>query len=238
MTRTIIVGDVHGCLIELEGLLRQIRVRARDRLYFVGDLVGRGPDTVGVLNLVDKIGGISVRGNHEQKLLAHSSARAEGLPPPKIHRLLAEAALRSTPSHWRLIQTMPLWLELPAHGLCIVHAGLVPGRPMTAQEPRNMLTIRGLTDTGCPTDRRDAKPWSKSYIGPPHVVFGHNALPEPQIETWSTGIDTGCVYGGSLSAMVLSDHQPVPPVARRSEVLVSYPAHKAYCAIRATDTGK
>jgi predicted phosphodiesterase len=66
MGRTIIVGDVHGCRRELELLLERIDFRAGDRLVFVGDLIARGPDTLGVLDVARTTGAIVVRGNHEQ----------------------------------------------------------------------------------------------------------------------------------------------------------------------------
>ena len=67
--RTVIVGDVHGCRRELEQLLERIRFSNGDRLVFVGDLVARGPDSLGVLDIVRRTGALVVRGNHEQKLL-------------------------------------------------------------------------------------------------------------------------------------------------------------------------
>src|SRR5688500_7820193 len=67
--RTIMGGDVHGWRIELEALLDRVGFTSGDRLVFVGDLVARGPDSLGVLDIVRQPGAIVVRGNHEQKLL-------------------------------------------------------------------------------------------------------------------------------------------------------------------------
>src|SRR5450432_3019020 len=70
-SRTLIVGDVHGCRQEVETLLASVGFVARvDRLVFVGDVVVRGPDARGTLALARKLGATIVRGNHEQKLLA------------------------------------------------------------------------------------------------------------------------------------------------------------------------
>jgi len=52
--------------------------------------------------------------------------------------------------------------------------------------------------------------WGTRYAGPPHVVFGHFARAEPQLHAWATGLDTGCVYGGMLTALVLDEDEPMP----------------------------
>src|SRR5215472_14519065 len=69
MGRTLIVGDVHGCARELEALLSRLAFTDGDRLIFVGDLVARGPDALGVLSVVRRTKAVFVRGNHEDKLL-------------------------------------------------------------------------------------------------------------------------------------------------------------------------
>src|SRR5438105_1258025 len=75
MGRTIIVGDVHGCRAELERLLDRVRFGGGDCLVFVGDIVARGPDSLGVLDVVRRTGAVLVRGNHEEKLVAWRRSR-------------------------------------------------------------------------------------------------------------------------------------------------------------------
>ncbi|HLV20844.1 MAG TPA: hypothetical protein VKZ49_08175, partial [Polyangiaceae bacterium] len=70
--------------------------------------------------------------------------------------------------------------------------------------------------------------WGARYTGPPHLVFGHNAREGVQLHPWATGLDSGCVYGGALTAMVLEAAEPVPPAAERQRVLVSVPARRVY----------
>lgn len=233
MARTIIVGDVHGCRKELERLLKRIGLRDEDRLVFVGDLVGRGPDTTGVLKLVRKLRAVVVRGNHEQKLLGYRTARLRG-EHRKYHvsRTLRETAQRISPEVWSWLDSLPLWFDIPEHDLRIVHAGVVPGMPAEATDPNVLMTVRGLTHEGVPTSERSSRPWGEVYSGPPHVVFGHNAWIAPQIHPWATGIDTGCVYGGALTAMVLVPGEHVPSVDQRLSVLVSVPSERPYAPIR------
>jgi hypothetical protein len=88
--------------------------------------------------------------------------------------------------------------------------------------------MRCLSPKNEPIERRGDALWGARYRESPHVVFGHNALPEPQIHAHATGIDTGCVYGNRLTAMVLDEGEPPPPQKERAGVLVSVPARKAY----------
>src|SRR5580704_11825778 len=114
MGRTVIVGDVHGCRRELEQILDRVAFGAGDRLVFVGDLVARGPDSLGVLDVARRTGAIVVRGNHEHKLVAWKEAKVARLRGEEarevklgaIHATLAEA-LR--PVDWSLLETSVLW---------------------------------------------------------------------------------------------------------------------------------
>lgn len=213
--RTVIVGDVHGCATELDALLDRVAFSTGDRLVFVGDLVARGPDTLGVLDIARRTGAIVVRGNHEQNLLTPFEAAS------KIHRELI-ASLR--PIDWSLVKTSPLSLDLPEHDLRVVHAGIDPGMPFERQEPDTLMRIRTVKRGGPVL-------WGTCYEGPPHIVFGHHAAQGLQLHPWATGLDTGCVYGGRLTALVLAAGQKVPQdVEARKKLLVSEPARKVWYA--------
>jgi hypothetical protein len=233
MGRTVIVGDVHGCPRELGELLERVAFGAGDRLISVGDLVARGPDSLGVLDVIRRTGAIVVRGNHEQKLvswkeskearLRGESAREVKLGP--IHEGLARS-LR--PVDWSLLETSLLWLDLPEHGIRIVHAGVLPGVPIDRIKPATLMRIRTIGTDGRPS-RQGPILWGARYVGPPHVVFGHNAAPGLQLHRWATGLDTGCVYGGRLTALVLAEGQRLPMgFAARRLLLVSQPAARVY----------
>lgn len=227
MPRTVIVGDVHGCRAELEDLLEVVGLGAADRLLFVGDLVARGPDSKGVLDLATRLGAGSVLGNHEKKLLDARRAQRNGERPKlgSSHRELLETL--SDP-YWAILESLPLHLDCPEHDLRIVHAGLVPGVPIEEQAPWVLTHIRTLEDDGTPSGERGPPLWASRYHEPPHVVFGHNAVDGLQLFEHATGLDTGCVYGGALTALVLAENQPVPPLADRGDALKSVPARRAY----------
>lgn len=242
MGRTVIVGDVHGCVEELDELLDRIALSTSDALVFVGDLVVRGPSPHQVLSRLRKLGARSVRGNHEERLLRlreteaaeatrkdrgrkDKGGRKEASPGAEAAR---EAARDLTARDWETLEGLPLWLDLPEHGVRVVHAGLLPGLPIHEQSPRVLMSIRCVNGKGEAVEERGHRPWAERYAGPEHVVYGHNAGREPVFFTHATGLDTGAVYGGHLTALVLPAGAAVPPVAERREALVSVAARRAY----------
>jgi hypothetical protein len=226
MPRTVIVGDIHGCRDELEALLAAVSFGAGDRLVMVGDLVARGPDPGGTIDLLVKLGARAVRGNHEDRVLRwrRRPERQLGAAHQAVVDVLQER-------HWRYLESLPLWLDLPEHGVRVVHAGVLPGVSIEKQKPRTLMYVRCLGPGGRPSEDRGEALWGAHYDGPPHVVFGHNAMDNPQIHAHATGLDTGAVYGNRLTAMVLEQGRPVPGRAERPSVLVSVKARRAYVTI-------
>lgn len=224
MGRTVFIGDVHGCRDELDALLERVAFSAGDRLVMVGDLVVRGPNPHGTLALLRAAGAVSVRGNHEDRLLRHRE-RPESCP-------LGDLALATTKAlrrrDWAMLESLPLWLDLPAHGVRVVHAAVLSGAPIESQSPRSLMYARSIDASGALSEAPGARLWGTSYEGPPHVIFGHNARVGLQLHRWATGLDTGCVYGGSLTAMVLGPGEPPPPPVDRQDVLVSVRARRSY----------
>jgi hypothetical protein len=128
-----------------------------------------------------------------------------------------------------MLESMPLWADLPEHGVRVVHAGVVPGIELDDVPPEALVKIRTIDAKGRWSDDADAGPvWGALYAGPPHVVFGHNAQAEPQLHAWATGLDTGCVYGGRLTALVLDKGEPVPHGEGARAKLESVPAMRKY----------
>jgi len=229
MALTLIVGDVHGCPVELEALLEKVGFSTgKDRLVFVGDLVARGPDTPGVLALVRRLGARVVRGNHEEKLLAwRRRAKPLGAEHARVAKELSE-------DDWRTVEATSLWIDLPQHGIRVVHAGVVPGIAPERTPPEALLKMRTLDTRGRWSDEPDAGAlWGSRYEGPPHVVFGHYARAEPQFHEWATGIDTGCVYGGRLTGAVLAEGQRMPHGDAARAMLRSVRARRVYTPAKA-----
>jgi hypothetical protein len=219
MTRTVIVGDVHGCLDELRSLLERVGFRpGDDQLVMVGDLVNKGPDSVGVVNLVRSLQGRAVMGNHDDlvvRCLAARRAREDGDFPDSVRKIVKR--LDDDAAAW--LEALPTSLALPDHHALVVHAGMVPNVPVSSQRRDVLLTTRSIRSDGTPTKRiEDGRPWASLWPGPEHVFFGHDAVRGLQRWPYATGLDTGCVYGGRLTAYLLPER-----------TLVSVPARRVYC---------
>jgi hypothetical protein len=228
MARTVFVGDVHGCARELGDLLDRVAPTSDDHVYFVGDLIARGPDTSGVLRLFREVGASGVRGNHEARVLDARRARLQGQPADKLgpsHEALFE---RLGDADWALLESLPLYLDVPAHGVRVVHAGVVPDRPFGENDAWTLTHIRSVDDQGLASSEPGADSWAARYAGSPHVIFGHDARRGLQLHPAATGLDTACVYGSALTALVLPENSPVPGPEERRALLVSVPAHGAY----------
>src|ERR1041385_2991522 len=226
--RTIIVGDAHGCARELGELLDLGAPTSDDRLLFVGDLVARGPDSHGVIGIVREVGGKSVLGNHEARLLEVRHAQLRGETQPAVGVRYETLYRDLSDSDWALLDALPLFIDLPDHDARIVHAGVVPGKPFREQDAWTLTNIRSVAPDGSASSEAGAESWGATYRGKPHIVFGHDARRRLQIYPWATGIDTGCVYGGSLTALVLPQGETVPFPEQRRELLVSVRAREAY----------
>ncbi|HEY3256277.1 MAG TPA: metallophosphoesterase, partial [Polyangiaceae bacterium] len=174
MARSIFIGDVHSCAAELAELLSAVAVTADDRVFFVGDLLTRGPDPLGVLRLFRSLRARSALGNHEQRLLAGRQARLRGEPGPKLGSSHAEVAAQLEDADWAILESMPLWIDVPEHDVRVVHAGIVPGVPFDKQDPWMLTHIRSIDERGKPSEKWGTL-WGSLYQAEPHIVFGHNA---------------------------------------------------------------
>ncbi len=230
MARTLLVGDVHGCHDELVKLLAEVQLEKSDRLVLAGDLVARGPESGKVVELARAWNALQVRGNHESHLLDWRHGKGRGGKPIKLGAAHQKAAAQLSEADWAYLEAAPVTLDLPEHGLRVVHAGMDPRLRWDQQDDDVLLTIRQVPST---SDATEAVLWGSLYAGPPHVVFGHDARVGLQIHAWCTGLDTGCVYGGMLTGMLLEAGQSVPSdPAKRSGLLRSVPAARRYYAVK------
>jgi hypothetical protein len=132
--------------------------------------------------------------------------------------------------HWALLEALPLYVDLPEHGARIVHAGVLPGVPFTKQDAWTLTHIRSVGPDGAASDAFGAVSWAEKYSQEPHLVFGHDSRRKLQLHPHATGLDTGCVYGGSLTALVLARNARIPFPNERRDLLVSVRAREAYYA--------
>lgn len=217
---TVIVGDVHGCLDELLKLVALCGDPGGTRYVLVGDVCAKGPDSQGVIQWARETGADAVLGNHDAHVLHVRDTGTDDMP--KAHH--ADVAKTLSPDDWKWLEARPLWLpvdEVSPHkktatSHIIVHGGLVPGVKLEEQERLFLLNLRSIKPDGNPSKKLDGTPWASLWRGPPHAVFGHDAVRGLQRHTWATGLDTGCVYGRELSALVLPSNQIVSVPARHT----------------------
>ena len=173
-----IVGDPHGCRAELDELCAALELTDDDLLVFVGDLVRKGPDSKGVVDRVRAADNmLTVRGNNEEKLLRGD----------KELDSLTDADLE-----W--IASLPVVITLP--DTVVVHGGIDPRKPRADHSVDDFQNTRSLLPGGS----YDPPYWFEEYAGPERVFFGHTVLEAPIVGEYAVGLDTGCVYGGELTA--------------------------------------
>lgn len=215
MSETIVIGDVHGCADELQALLRACGASGQD-VVLVGDLVAKGPDSRGVLAILREVGARAVRGNHDAKVLGLRAARtldAAKVKVPGTHEAVAQSL---DARDWEQLAALPLYLRVPEHQALVVHAGLLPGVPLQKQDPELLMNMRAIRSDGTASKvPGDGVLWGSLWQGPELVLFGHHAGQGLQQHPFAIGLDTGCVYGGRLTACVLPERRLVSVAAAR-----------------------
>ena len=186
MAGTLFVGDVHGCAAELSALLE---LAAPTRVILVGDLFTKGPDPAGVWALVQAWAMEAVRGNHDQAVLAQGGH--PDLPPAALDWLAA----------------LPFTLEGP--GWLVVHGGLVPEDP-AGTTPHQAMNLRQYP--GAESDPF----WWELIEDPRLIIYGHDARRGLQDHRPRTlGLDSGCVYGKTLTGYLLEEDRLIQVPAAR-----------------------
>jgi bis(5'-nucleosyl)-tetraphosphatase (symmetrical) len=213
--RRLIVGDIHGCADELAELLFRFKfMPGYDRLFSVGDVVGKGPKTREALELLRQFGAQAVIGNHEQHLL--DAAASPAAKRTERHAFYLASLGRDREMWLAHIATWPLYVEEP--DLIVVHAGLEPGVARLSDMNRRVVTrIRTWDGSGVNLDRQGVDPpWFECVKPEKTVVFGHWAqrglVDLPRFK----GLDTGCVYGRELTGWCPEDKKFHSVPARRA----------------------
>jgi protein phosphatase len=242
-----IIGDVHGCCDELEQLLAQLGYERHDtgdssvwggisyrhpegrKAFFVGDLVDRGPRVLDVVriarNMVASGAALCVPGNHDMKLLrqmrgknvqvtyglANTLAEIEALPDDVREPFRSELAefLDALVSHY----------VLDDGKLVVAHAGMKEEFQGRGSGKVREFALYGETtgetdEYGLPVRYN----WAAEYRGSAMVVYGHTPVPEPEWLNRTVNVDTGCVFGGKLTALRYPERE-----------FVSVPAEQTYC---------
>jgi len=214
--RVIAIGDVHGCIDELQDLLRECDYRPGDLVVFLGDLVSKGPDSIAVVQMAREIGAIGVRGNHDFEVVRWHQAIKSGVDSPVVGSEHFHIANCLTTADMKWLYSLPWYISSPDLGALFVHAGFVSGIRLGKQNPRLMMNMRSILPDGTVTSKFfNNWPWARLWDGPQTVLFGHDADRGLQQYEHAIGLDTGCVYGGRLTACILPEKKLVSVNARR-----------------------
>ncbi|MEQ9364177.1 MAG: metallophosphoesterase family protein [Leptospirales bacterium] len=224
-----VIGDIHGCLDELEELLDLIP--DKDPLLFIGDYIDRGPASAGVVDRVleEKSRSVFLKGNHEDMMIAYyrDPESREGLAwtfygnggPATLrsYGLTEDDPYDSYPkSHRQFYENLQLYYEdedcIAVHAGVRVGRGKSPSPPIHKQDPEDLIWIREEWIRN--EHRWDGK---RVFYGhtPSRYVLGSAGENDPIVGEKSVGLDTGCVFGGSLSAMNTKNDELIQVKARR-----------------------
>ena len=211
--RTVFVGDLHGCGEEFARLLDALAFDpAADRLLLTGDAFSRGPDPMAVWRLIGQTRAGMVLGNHDDRLLRQLRALKAGGTPRVKHANQKRTLETFEPCADELLE----WLEgLPLYmseeRFVLVHAGIDPDKGLEGTSREQFTALR----TWPPVPGIEGPRWHDAYPpGGPPVVFGHDApgglvLKRHRDRPYIVGLDSGCVYGGQLSAYILEEDRLV-----------------------------
>lgn len=199
--RTIIIGDVHGCIRELDILLERLNLRGADNLLFVGDLINKGPASGLVVQRARELGARSLLGNHEARILQHLDTDGDS----KLKKDERKTLEMLSNDDLSFLRSFPLTIQLPEYQAVTVHGGFLP-QPHWSEQPEEVVTrIQVIDRYGRPRKRDSAshaRPWADFWNGPETVIYGHTPRRAVFRRPFSVGIDTGCVYGGRLTAFI------------------------------------
>jgi diadenosine tetraphosphatase ApaH/serine/threonine PP2A family protein phosphatase len=215
--RTLIVGDIHGCYEELVELLNKVNYDPLgDRLILVGDVINKGPETLKVLELLLSLPCEMIKGNHEVGFsrFCREQAFSNSTSFGKL-KLKLEEDLEFWLS-W--IESWPSFIE--EDDFLVVHGGIVPGRHPRDTPLSQLVCIRTWDGVGEQLNETFHPPWYDFYIEEKLVVYGHWAAQGLNIRKNTIGIDTGCVWGGSLTVLSLPERQVYQVVAKKAYVQI------------------
>jgi hypothetical protein len=222
MLNTLIIGDIHGCYMELQALLDKAGLGSGDAVIGIGDIVDRGPETPQVVEFFQKAPNTrAIMGNHERKHVR--AARHE--VKLSISQQISQAQLgQAYPEALAWMSGLPLYIEL--ENAIIVHGYLEPGISLEQQNPSVLCGTMGGEKI---LRQRYDRPWYELYNADKPVIAGHynyTGTDQPFIFRDKVyGLDTDCVTGKALTGILLPSFQFVS-VPSRGNLWMQ--VHRAY----------
>lgn len=226
-----IIGDIHGCAEELSQLLIKLVAKSggeKSKVVFLGDLTDRGPHNLAVLQIVMKMvkdeKAYAVLGNHDDKLRRYLRDVVGGVEPRVkvshgLEKTIEELKAAGRPTMERVYQflsSLPMRLFLDNNNLLCVHASAPEKSHDWSEKKARAFSLYGVT-TGktLPNGFPERLDWAKEYDGKPTVVHGHVVDRNVKMKNNVWCIDTGCVFGGHLTALRYPSMEIVQVRAKR-----------------------
>lgn len=251
--RLIFIGDIHGCMDELQELLAKVAYKQdQDHIIALGDMINKGPKSREVVEFLMKHGASGVRGNHEDRILlvakqlASTSLTAQEDGQREVDPMKETKAARKSREEREVARSLsqqqldwlnacPVILRIGDVGhlgeVVAVHGGLIPGLRLENQDPVSVMNMRIIDlSTHMPSHKHSLEgsiPWAefwnkfqrlipaqrtsfgfrtaKSAFKHTTVVYGHDSKRGLQVDTYTKGLDSGCVNGNKLTAWVVGD---------------------------------
>jgi len=215
MSRIIVYGDIHGCLDEFKELRKEINPENNDIEISVGDFLNKGPYSLKTLRYLNKHDILSVMGNNEAKIvkLYHKYQKKGADYLGTLRNSDRKTLLELEHDDIIYLESLPYFLKIDT--LTIVHGGvensMTLSEEMSDKEKKLLTQLRFYNKKHEPIPYDDFENremfWSEGYDGHEgFIVFGHHPFEEVKIEKNAIGIDTGCVYGGALTAISFPYH--------------------------------
>ena len=212
MSKLIVYGDIHGCFDEFIELRNSLNIQSEDVETCVGDIITKGKHSIKTLRYIQQNNIQSVLGNHEDKLLRYIEHSQNYENNPIIldedeSKIINN--LNSDDIHF--LKNLPLFIR--QESLTIVHGGLLNNLQLnniSKKDKGKLLRLRYIDQKGnfIPYGEEDENSqfWADLYDGNEgFVVYGHQTFKEANISPNSMGIDTGCVYGNKLTAVIFNN---------------------------------
>ncbi|KAI9478306.1 MAG: Metallo-dependent phosphatase-like protein [Benjaminiella poitrasii] len=229
-SRLFVMGDVHGCLQEMNDLLTQVRFQpAHDVLILAGDMVFRGEDSIGVIRRARELGALCVRGNHDDKVIRLKSYEYEHgaaammpedniMPegnvgdPLKFGNKHAPIARNLSRADYDYLVSCPLMLEIPSLNVVVVHGGVDPAvENLTDNDPWSVMNMRDMNKDNEPTKEKlvskdvtesvdDGQHWTTVYEKQAGVKEKNNSKSTTTV-VYGHDASRGLVFGNNTIGM-------------------------------------
>lgn len=211
MNKLIIYGDIHGCYDEFISIRNQINPQKNDIEVCVGDIITKGKHSIKTLDFVIKNNIKSVLGNHEDKIIRYlKHQKSNKKNHIELNRDEQNIVNSLSEKHIDFLQNLPLFLQFK--DIIVLHGGIqnsIDLKNLSKRDKQKILHMRYLDENGeyltYGQEDENSIFWADIYNGNQgFIIYGHQLFNEPKKNNFALGIDTGCVYGNKLTAVLFS----------------------------------